>query len=181
MQCQLFLSHLFHLIFRGTRCRKIMGRYLISFFLQVGGGDRDVCVCVLRGVVSWSDLVVMVDLVRSALRNFGQCGSERPNGCASLWHALLNGDSFNRNCWHQLHNLFTGMGASLNPPCFAIICASLLLTRPCWRENPNTPRCFWSNLVRLCNPHLCLVTTSSDNLQCDRKYVLYVTVTISHS
>ena len=58
--------------------------YLISFFLQVGGGDRDVCVCVLRGVVSWSDLVVMVDLVRSALRNFGQCGSERPTSCASL-------------------------------------------------------------------------------------------------
>ena len=109
MQCQLFLSHLFYLIFRGTRCRKIMGRYLISFFAG-RGGDGGVCVCVLRGVVSWSDLVVMVDLVRSALRNFGQCGSERPTSCASLWHGLLSDDSFNRKFWQKLPNPFSKKG-----------------------------------------------------------------------
>ena len=168
MQCQLFLSHLFYLIFRGTRCRNIMGRYL-QFFFAGRGGDGGVCVCVLRGVVSWSDLVVMVDLVRSALRNFGQCGSERPTSCASLWHGLLSDDnSFNRKFWQKLPNPFSKKGTILDPPCPANIWATLLLTRPCWREKPYTPRCFWPNLVRLRNPHLCPVTTS-DNLQCDNQ------------
>ena len=84
MQCQLFLSHLFLSDLQRHTLQENNGQVSDQFFFAGRGGVGGVCVCVLRGVVSWSDLVVMVDLVRSALRNFGQCGSERPTSCASL-------------------------------------------------------------------------------------------------
>ena len=56
MQCQLFLSHLFLSDLQRHTLQENNGQVSDQFFFAGRGGVGGVCVCVLRGVVSWSDL-----------------------------------------------------------------------------------------------------------------------------
>ena len=56
MQCQLFLSHLFLSDLQRHTLQENNGQIFDQFFFAGRGGVGGVCVCVLRGVVSWSDL-----------------------------------------------------------------------------------------------------------------------------
>ena len=128
--------------FQRHKLQENNGKISNQWFFAGSWGDGGVCVCVLRGVVSWSDLVVMVDLVRSALRNFGQCGLERPTSYASLWHGLLSDDSFKRKFWQNLPNPFSKKGQFWIHPALPISWLLCYLHAPADVKNLTPPVVF---------------------------------------